>query len=231
MFTIENSEDHPSLISPKLLIRTIGTLGVSLPLILIIGTWVFGECTDIQNSISAYYHTSLGSIFVGVLWAMALCFWAYVGYHPLDRKFGIVVAVCAIGVSVFPTSVGAPFTDCITQEVRTGLYGRLHLVFAAVQFLGLAFFSLFLFTQSKKGEEMTQGKKMRNRIYRVCGYAIILFIVLIAVYWLFFDKASYPVLASYKPVFWLESLCLWAFGLAWFTKSGLFTSSPTSVEN
>jgi hypothetical protein len=40
-------------------------------------------------------------------------------------------------------------------------------------------------------------------------------IVLIAVYELFLSGTG---LAELKPVFWLESLALWAFGLSWMTK-------------
>ena len=229
MFKIKNTSDHPKLISPKYLINTIGFLGVALPIILIIGTWVVAECQEVQNSISAYYHTPLGDLFVGVLCAMALCFWAYEGYSPVDRLAGIIVAIFAIGVAMFPTSVGAPFNDCIDKAIDTGIHYRIHLICAVLQFLGLAFFSLFLFTKTKEGKGMDDDKKRRNRIYKTCGILIIVFMAFIGIYWLYLEDI-YSGLADYKPVFWLEALCLWAFGISWFTKGGVFSKARTSVD-
>lgn len=228
MFDIKNETDYPKLISPKYLFRTIGFLGVSLPIVLIIGTWVVSECHQIQNSISAYYHTSLGNLFVGIICAMALCFWAYEGYGRVDRIFGVLVAIFAFCVAMFPTSVGPPYTDCLNADVTNGVIGRIHLACAILMFLGLAFFSLFLFTKSKVGEIIDRDKRRRNRIYKACGVAIITFMILIGIYWLWLDEV-YSSLSKFKPVFWLEALCLWAFGISWFTKGRLF--SPKKVNN
>ena len=41
-------------------------------------------------------------------------------------------------------------------------------------------------------------------------------ILLIAVYSWFFDGNN--SLDEIKPVFWLESIALWAFGISWFIK-------------
>ena len=82
-------------------------------------------------------------------------------------------------------------------------------------FVVLAYFSIFLFTKSAGEKPYPPRKRARNRIYRVCGIVMLLCIVLIGVFkiWL----ADTPI-ADLKPVFWLEALALWAFGISWFTK-------------
>ncbi len=58
-------------------------------------------------------------------------------------------------------------------------------------------------------------KNTRNRVYRICGVAMLVCIGLIPIYYAFSQDSG---LAKYKPVFWFESLALWAFGISWITK-------------
>ena len=63
------------------------------------------------------------------------------------------------------------------------------------------------------------AKKIRNRIYRICGVVILACIALIGLYfWLPRDTG----ISAIKPVFWLESIALWAFGISWFVKGETF---------
>ena len=80
----------------------------------------------------------------------------------------------------------------------------------------LSYFSLVLFTKTKEGELPTPEKKRRNVVYVVCGVVILVCIALIGLFHLFFKDTK--ALADLKPVFWLESLALWAFGISWFVK-------------
>ena len=58
-------------------------------------------------------------------------------------------------------------------------------------------------------------KRARNEVYRLCGVLMLACIGLIGVYKLGLDESP---LQHLKPVFWLESLALWAFGVSWFVK-------------
>jgi hypothetical protein len=90
-----------------------------------------------------------------------------------------------------------------------------HFIAAPSLFTVLAYFSLFLFTKTSAGSEPTNAKRHRNRVYIACGVAMILCIIGVAVaYALPSDATSSGV----RPVFWLESLALWAFGTSWFVK-------------
>ena len=64
----------------------------------------------------------------------------------------------------------------------------------------------------------------------VCGYTIIGSILLIALYFFFFEK-KFPALMNYDPVFWLETIALWAFGISWLTKGRAILNDPVIPEN
>jgi hypothetical protein len=189
-----------ALVSYLTLRRVVGALGVGLPVILAV--WGFARCAcfEIQPSISDYYGLRTRDAFVGILFAIAWFLFAYRGYDRRDDLAGDLACLFAIGVALFPNS-GAAWEAVV------------HFGSAVALFLVLSYFALFLFT--KTGGVPTPEKRMRNRIYRTCGVSILVCIVLIGVYyWRFRDS----VLAGLKPVFWLESLALWAFGISWFVK-------------
>ena len=59
--------------------KAIGLLGTFLPLVLWLGALIlFG--TRMQSSVSAYYHTGMGNVFVGTLCAIGVFFCACRGY-------------------------------------------------------------------------------------------------------------------------------------------------------
>ena len=65
------------------------------------------------------------------------------------------------------------------------------------------------------GVPPTNEKRKRNQVYVACGVAILVWIALIAAYDIFLTRTS---VAEGKPVFWLESLALWSFGVSWTVK-------------
>ena len=84
---------------------------------------------------------------------------------------------------------------------------------AALLFLTLSYFALFLFTKS--GGDPTPAKLVRNRIYRFCGVVMLACIAGIGIYHAFLDHTA---LSRLNPVFWLETFALWSFGISWFIK-------------
>ncbi len=85
------------------------------------------------------------------------------------------------------------------------------------QLRALAFFALILFTKSAPGVEPTPQKRARNRIYRLCGWAIVASIAVIAITKAaqgFLDVTLLPA----QSVFWLESVAVIAFGVSWLVK-------------
>lgn len=206
---------NPQLISYLTLRRAVGILGISIPFVMVIGSVVFGDCREIQSSISAYYYTNMRNIFIGIICAVAFFLFAYKGYDRRDSVAGNLGCLFALGVAFFPTSVEAPLTPCIHEHIVNPVISSIHFVSAGLFFMVLAYFSIVLFT--KGSSRPTPRKLQRNRLYRFCGYTIIVCLLGIAAYFIHFEK-KYPALDNLDPVFWLESIALWAFGLSWLTK-------------
>lgn len=185
--------------------RAVGVIGLGLPVVLVLGKLLL-EGGGLQESISGYYHTVMSGVFVGSMCAVGTFLLSYRGHDRLDDLCGNVAAVAAIGVGLFPVAVG-PDPSATARLVET-----VHVVCAAVFFVTLSVFCLFLFTRSTGAP--TRRKASRNRVYRVCGGVMLVCLALIALEGLWLAD----VLAPLKPVLWLESGAVFAFGVAWMVK-------------
>ena len=199
----KNGNEAIVIVSYLTLRRVVGVLGVLLPVLLALGCPVLGSCTGLQDSISDYYGTAMRDILVGILFVIGWFLFTYRGYERKDDIAGDLACVFALGVALFPGT-------SVSNVIRT-----VHFLCATGLFLVLAYFSLCLFTKTKKGVPMTPEKKIRNGIYKVSGVIMLVCIASIALYYTFLRET--PV-SAIKPVFWLESLALWAFGWSWFVK-------------
>lgn len=204
-----SNANYSSLVLSYLALRkAIGVLGAVLPFVLAIGLYVlFGE--GLQTSISGYYHTDMRNVFVGTLCAMGVFLFSYNGYER-DYIVAKLAGAFAIGVALFPTKPDNP-----SQPEK--VIGVIHLVLAALFFTSLAYFSLYLFTKTDPNKTPTPQKLKRNRVYRACGYTIVGALLLIGVYGILPHDVGNQ-LAHLKPVFWLESVAVVAFGISWLTK-------------
>ena len=195
-------------------------LGTILPLVLWLGALiVFG--TRLQSSVSAYYHTGMGDVFVGTLCAIGVFFCAYRGYTKgigdIDDKVGNLAGMCAIGVALFPAEPSGGIA------IPPTLAGKAHVVFAALLFSTLAYFSLVLFTRSDPGRPRSPEKQKRDRVYRLAGYTILASIALIGILGGvralgFVSQEVVGAVEAWNPAFWLESITLTAFGISWAVK-------------
>lgn len=231
----QTSVPTPQIISYLTIRRAIGILGIVLPIILVVGSVVCGGCESIQPSISKYYHTNMRNVFVGILCAVALFMYAYKGYkNSQDNIVGNLACIFALGVAMFPTSVPEQ-TNCINITHNPEIITYFHFISATLFFLSLAYFSIFLFTKTNKSkddiEKYFPNKVRRNIIYKVCGYVIVGCIILIALYLQVLVK-HFPNLKYINPIFWLETLALWAFGISWLTKGRtLFVDKKEGTNN
>ena len=190
--------------------QIVGVIAVLLPFVLVIGNKALSG-DEFESSISAYYHTPMGDVFVGALWALAVFFLSY-NYKPLpgfnlDNKLSTLASIAAIGVALFPTT-----SDASPALQSEQVVGRVHLGFAAVLFALLAVFALFLFPRS--GGQMTPEKRRRNVLYRTCGVIIVVAMALVPVSNLV-DPSD-----RLHAFFWLETTCVVAFGVSWLVKGG-----------
>jgi hypothetical protein len=183
--------------------KVIGLLGTLLPFVLAVGgRTLFG--LEIQGSISAYYHTPMGDVLVGMLFAIGFFLLSYRGYEPVDDFAGTVAWIAACGVALCP----------VYSSV-----GYLHHIFAFLFFVSLIYFALVLFTKTDPDGTPTKRKLQRNLVYRVCGVLMSLCVALIPLQALL-PSALRSRVRAYDPVFWLESLAIVAFGVSWMVKGG-----------
>ncbi|MEL1245539.1 hypothetical protein AAEO56_14790 [Flavobacterium sp. DGU11] len=202
----QNGKQDPELISYQQLRKLIGVLGLLLPIILL-GGHIIGKDTAepyFLDSISHYYYSVMGDVFVGILCAIAIFLFTYKGYPDgNDNIAGNLACLFALCVAFFPTS----------KDSSTTTVSVVHYIGACLFFAALGYYCLVLFTKSKG--TLTEEKKKRNKIFRSCGYIIVGCIVLLAAYRI---PAINEILKDTCYFLVLEIVALWAFGISWLVK-------------
>lgn len=202
---MNNQDNNSELIYTYWTLRNaVGWIGMLLPFVLMLGVFFIFNENVIKDSISSYYYSGMRDVFVGALCGIALFMFFYYGYDEWDNWTANLAGIFALGVAWFPT----------TESGTSDLIGKIHFTFAALLFLTLAYFSLFLFTKSEKGVPPSREKSIRNKIYIICGITILVCVISIPIYTLFIQTGN-----SVSPfVFWAETVALIAFGISWLTK-------------
>ena len=230
-----NGDDSQFVVSYLTLRRAVGFMGFLLPVILPLGVFLLhflslGTEDDVlqesEDHETREHGTVMVGVFVGVLFSIGVFLYSYVGYPPepdkkayelSDNFAGNLACLFFLGVALFPT----------THEV--GWIRAVHSWSAAGLFLTLAYFSLVLFT--KDDGDPTPRKLTRNKYYTTFGLIMLACIALIAIY------KNTPLenntdIAKIEPVFWLESIALWAFSFSWAIKGNtLFKDDPISPDD
>ncbi|MBK9284044.1 MAG: hypothetical protein IPM51_06950 [Sphingobacteriaceae bacterium] len=223
----EQLERENKLVLSYLAVRKlIGLLGFFLPAILVIGSIIFGSCEKIQPSISNYYHTAMRDVFVGYTCALSIFLLSYKGYDLTDRIVSALAGTFGLILALLPTTFKTPVIPCnIECSVdHPGFIGTIHLVSAGLFLISLACFSLFLFTKGENNP--TPEKLIRNKIYIGVAYLMFFCIGILILYFVLPEVSRKP-LEPLKPVFWLETIAIMAFGLSWLVKGGLFFEDKT----
>jgi hypothetical protein len=197
--------------------RAIGYLGISLPILLVGLSLISFFHTQIQPSISHYYYTNLREIFTGTLCAVGLFLICYRGHKNKsiwknDNLLTNIAGVMALGVALIPTN-----PEDFSQKIYTIIpltekwLGWIHYGLAAILFLILALLAINVFTIGQENETRAPKSILNeNNIYRVCGYSILVSVILVPV-------ADQLKLFSYSTLVF-EAIALFAFGIAWLIK-------------
>ena len=193
--------------------RTVGILGVGMPFLLAIASFVYADATTVKDSISAYYHSDLRDVFVGILCVVGMFLFAYKGYDAGDDWISHIAGLSTIGVALFPVNVRDTQEAINAMHSNNEAINAIHFLSAIVLFLTLAYFSRYRFTKSKcKSIPKGTPKAKRNTVYKWCAYVMILCLFAIAVWKLTYEDSSLPFM------FWAETVMLMAFGVSWFIK-------------
>ena len=190
-----------------------GLLGILLPWIALFSAGLRLDKPDAWWwSISATYYQS--DALVGILVPASIVLMSYIGYDRKDSVLTTLNGLFGLGIVLFPCKVawipdGSPVGFF---QLPIEFSHKLHTVFAALFFLCAAINTLCQFT--RRGDTMTDRKKVRNVIYRICGWgmigleALLLVLILLGI-------PKWVVLV-------VEVLLLHLFGFAWLVKGEFF---------
>ncbi|MEJ2866623.1 DUF998 domain-containing protein [Actinomycetospora sp. OC33-EN08] len=212
-------EDRWFVRSHLLLRRLVGAVGLALPVLVVAFHWVWslvvagtggppapGFWASVQSSISGYYYTYSGNLFVGAQIAFAVFLVTY-RYGEWERRVGTVAGIASAVVGLCPTTPADPTT---LQRI----VGGVHLTAAAVFFAGMAVFCLVLFPRDPAVATNTVPPG-RRRLFLACGVVIVVALLAAVVGGLVLDEATRDAI---RLLLWLESVAVFAFATAWLVK-------------
>ncbi|MBS1535280.1 MAG: hypothetical protein JST78_09395 [Bacteroidetes bacterium] len=222
--------------------RWVGYLGMSLPFSLWLGNWAFHQskvysnlywmelCRDkpynsmqyLRNSISEYYYTPMGELFVGTLCAVAFFLFLYRGYEkkegetmPSDSFMTNFAGICALLVAIFPMSFDQCFDDNFRVFISSNTVGWIHNISAILFFIALGIISLVNFRRTDKVEYF--GKMPSHNFYKYCGIGILVSISLVIL--LNIPAVQQINFIRRLPVIYIfETTALLFFGASWLKK-------------
>ena len=184
-------------------LRTLlGWLGMLLPWIVVLLVGYFPRC------ISATWYTNACTVFMIILGSASILLISYNGYDWKDDVLLTSAGISGLGICLFPCRVDDAPELVGTFLLPVGISNILHLTFAIIFFVLLSLNSLFLFT--KGSSEITKNKRIRNKIYRVCGIGMLLSFAIL-------------LLPEFSIKTWLcETFALFFFGLSFLTKANIY---------
>ena len=196
--------------------NSLGLLGMLLPVIVCVLSLINGF--GFPDSISAtYYLDPCITPFMIILGSAGLLLISYRGYDRQDDIICTLAGVFGLLICIFPCSNNSMYdagfiTDIVgTFQIPRVISGWIHNISAVVFFLLLAYNSLFLFTKSSG--EMTEKKKKRNIIFKVCGIGMVASLICIV---------PLSIFQVWGSTWWVEMFALSFFGVSWLTKSNVY---------
>ncbi|MCK5104809.1 MAG: hypothetical protein KAR17_18435 [Cyclobacteriaceae bacterium] len=185
--------------------RAIGILGITLPIMLIIGN--HGE---VGGSISFYYYTKMSTVFTGILITFGLIL---ITYRGTDTTKGItnenvltnMGGIFALLVALVPTKYGNNI-EALFYAHNDNIRGWIHNG-SAVLFI----FFMGLVVMLKFGKA-----RYFRRFYKILG-GLVMVGLAFAIFSFIFDRITgQPPFKG--AIFWGETFALWAFGIAWLRR-------------
>jgi hypothetical protein len=205
--------------------RGVGLVAMWLPLAVLVGHSLDAGELTLPGSVSGAYHTVMRDVFVGSLSAIGVFLINYRNTRK-DDWLGTTAGVLAILVALFPTRPAGGVDSALETAVWI-----VHIVAAVLMFLTMAVFCFFVFPEPYPGApkaEMTGRKRTRSAVYIISGWIVILALAVAGAASL---VLPHDIETKIQPIFWGESLAMWAFGFAWLVKGNAIIkdSTPTVV--
>lgn len=204
--------------------KLLGSLGILLPLLLYIFLWVTSNFNLVLPSISHYYFTRAASLFEIIVSLLAVFLLIYKGEELLDYILSSIAGFSALLMLLLPTGNLRGYNHSIKYDPvavtffkESLLRPKLHYAFASLFLLSLAVMALFVFTKSSHApRNRTRNKRRRNKIYRLCG--TVMLVALVVALLGFLSVIPPGIYDGNNLTFWMETLAIEAFGVAWMVK-------------
>ncbi len=217
-----------------------------LPVVVPLLPW--GICDEpLRPTLSDYVYSLSGGLFLTLLGTVAVFLVAYRGATSAENWVGNFAGLGAAGVALSPAAPdlhpgngfgagglceAAGAGEAARAQLAAGitdLMGKIHVGSAALLFVMLAVYCLFVFTRvdihGSDRPKLGLDKKARNRIYIGCGVVLLLAMAGIVLR----SVTEWEWLRVIR-VFWFEAVGLGAFGVSWFYK-GLALPSDVGSEH
>lgn len=221
---VDYKEDNSIWLTNSLTLRKIiGIMGMAMPLLLFGFLYLDTGLQYPLESISHYYYTRVGGIFVIILSLLAFFLIVYKGKAPIDFYISLSAGFFALLTVLFPTNnitniccdPAKKYAVTILPVSDFRMY--FHYTVAALFFLCLSYMSFFLFTKSNKSpDERGRQKIIRNRIYKTCGVLTLMALLVLFAGSLKIIPPSY--FKTFPLTFCMETLAIESFGFAWLIK-------------
>lgn len=250
------TKDQNTDIKFKSLRNCIGLLGLMLPIVIVFVAKGLEKCNCLQDSISHYYYTMAGPIFVGILCSLGLVLIFYPTPDPKSTPYstcnwrvcklikpghdGILTTISgvfAICVALCPTN--SDFTSsnkCPLFYYEENLYRNgFHYFSAAIMLLIFSYMSICIFTRANDPNWKTNKWKVwRNRVYTWSGMITFISILTIAILAIMdYLKLEFTNHIPNTSTYWLEVCALVPFGISWLVKGGFILTDegdPSLLE-
>ena len=188
----------------------IGLIAVIFPLVVRI------RAAKITDSISWSYYTDARDLFVGFLFVIGAFLISYKGRNLRENLVGWAGGIAACVTATFPTAI------CIGANCPSDWKSNVHYIGAIVLFSTTVYFCLVAFlgqvNTKIKADEATNvvgftPKKRRKIVYLFCGWGIAMVMLGLFV-------MNVIGFNSIKNItFWVETVALELFGIAWAVAS------------
>jgi hypothetical protein len=192
----------------------IGWIGFLMPIAVRAGAFLF-EGIHTTGSISAYYYTGMRDVFVSTLVLVGALLTCYRAPGLRDNLIAIICGIGAIGIGLFPMDpawapeIAQRFPDLTGEKCYFG-HGILgyHFIFVGT-FFTLSFYLVYFRFSAFTPSNPTRQKIARNKIYKLCGIAMLVSFLCIGYLAAMLKGAS---------IFWPETVAVVAFATAWLVK-------------
>jgi hypothetical protein len=201
----------------------LGIIGITLPLVLIVGDALALRSLSFQSSLSAYYFSDMRDTLVGGLCGMGVLFIRARG-GSLEVPFTTIAGMLAIVAALAPPTVLLPPRH--TSE-RNILIGTIHATSISALVMLTAALCLIVFPRTGRGDERTRLRLTHDQIYRLSGIIILCDVVAATLSNILPSSLED---GSTHLFLWSEAMWLVTFGFACIVRGGVVSRRSPPLE-